>query len=454
MSIIRPRLVDHFGIPVTQEDIDFAIPFLDEDIPLYLDPFLLWKSPSQQDYALHGTLVNSFNYLGVLANSGNESKAKAMIVDLSECQEAGLGLGKSKKGLKMSGKVAENVLCLFQQIPQIKHSGFTHLEEVQLLVNGLSKDRISDISCNLLKSFLIDFTQDECKKYNIPMMNFEKIPVYRSNNNDFVLEKIDLPYNPIDESPIIFVPKRWLRFMPWISFEDYFKNSFVKQGEEGKIEKPSVLAYNRHNYDMVQAYVSMKERTKADCKNDPLFKQIPIISAKKTISTILDLPTGKDNNADKKYENACAKMFASLLYPHLDFAQEQSRVDGGTHIRDLIFYNNCSNSFLSEVYKDYESKQIVFEMKNVVEVSNEHVNQLNRYLAGHLGRFGVLVVRNKLKGSVYKNIINLWAGQRKCIITLTDEDLKLMVGVYESKQRDPIEVLKMKYVEFMRDCPT
>ena len=39
MAIIRPRLIDFYNIPITQEEVDFAIPFLDEDIPLYLDPF-------------------------------------------------------------------------------------------------------------------------------------------------------------------------------------------------------------------------------------------------------------------------------------------------------------------------------------------------------------------------------------------------------------------------------
>ncbi len=59
MPLVRPRLTDHFGIALRQEEIDFAIPFLDEDIPLYVDPFLLWKSPSQQDNALHTAITNS-----------------------------------------------------------------------------------------------------------------------------------------------------------------------------------------------------------------------------------------------------------------------------------------------------------------------------------------------------------------------------------------------------------
>ena len=66
MALVRPRLTDFHGILVSQEEIDFAIPILDEDIPFCVDPFLLWKSPSQQDNALHVALINSFNHIGVL----------------------------------------------------------------------------------------------------------------------------------------------------------------------------------------------------------------------------------------------------------------------------------------------------------------------------------------------------------------------------------------------------
>ena len=66
MNLIRPRLTDYYGINKSQSYLDFAIPFFDEDLPLYVDPFLLWKSPSQQDNALHTTITNSFNYLNYL----------------------------------------------------------------------------------------------------------------------------------------------------------------------------------------------------------------------------------------------------------------------------------------------------------------------------------------------------------------------------------------------------
>ncbi len=160
------------------------------------------------------------------------------------------------------------------------------------------------------------------------------------------------------------------------------------------------------------------------------------------------------NNIDQEYEKIMGAILPSMLYPHLDFAKEQARTDSGVLIRDLIFYNTQSMPFLAEVNKDYGSRQIVFEMKNVKEVDRDHVNQLNRILNDSFGRIGVLVTLNPLPRAVMKNTVDLWSGQRRCIIALTDEDVKLMGTVFESKQRDPIEVVNKKLVEFQRACPS
>ena len=98
MAIIRPRLTDFHNIHLAQEDIDFAIPYLDEDIPLCVDPFLLWKSPSQQDNALHSALISSFNHLGTLSLCGKEESAFKALIIASECNEVGLGFSSTRKG--------------------------------------------------------------------------------------------------------------------------------------------------------------------------------------------------------------------------------------------------------------------------------------------------------------------------------------------------------------------
>jgi hypothetical protein len=453
MALVRPRLNDFHRLAFTQEEADFAIPFLDDDIPLYVDPFLLWKSPSMQDQALHTALVSSFNHFGYLAKNGKENEAVEALVRISECQEAGLGSAHDKHGKRIGEGTAKAILALFNSIPQVKQGGFEHIEEIQLFVDQIGKDRVSDLTCSLTKSFLIDFTIDQCTKRGIPTKEVTLDGVFNYATKAFKSEKLPLPVNPATNSPLLLVPKRWLRFSPWINYDDYFAAACVKDGTTPK-ERVAVLQFNRYHYDMVQAYVQQKELTQADCKNDPLFRPIAVTSAKRKLEEIKRLPSGKNDNADKRYEECVCQLLASLFYPQLDFATEQSRTDSGVLIRDLIFYNNRSFDFLKDIFDTYGSRQLVFELKNVREVERDHVNQLNRYMNDEFGKFGVLVTRNPLPKHIHRNTIDLWSGQRRCIIALTDADLEMMVTVFESRQRLPIEVLKRAYVDFTRACPS
>jgi hypothetical protein len=455
MVLIRPRLTELHGIDVAQVDVDFAIPFLDEDLPLYVDPFLLWKSPSLQDQSLHGAMLAAFNRLGALSQTGQAEQALRIIQQMSECEEVGLGGAATKKGKRIGSATAQEILNLFQAIP-LYSAGFTHFEEIQLFVDGISKDRVSDIACNLLKSFLIDFTIEQCDKWKIPRSKTRLAHVYDHQTHQLSTEDdIELPIDPTSGSPILLVPKRWLRHSPWIGFDDYFKNYIPKDDQHNNVvwDRVSLLNFNRSNYGVVQQYVAFKERSAVDCAVDPLFSQIPLISAKRKLEAIRKLPSGKDQNADRKYEDLVVELLANMFYPHLDYADDQVRTDSGAQIRDLIFYMNRHVDFLSDIFADYGTRQLVCEIKNVRLIEREHINQLNRYLADEFGRFGVLVTRNPLPKAMRKNTIDLWSGQRRCIIPITDEDLSVMVDLFEEKRRPPLDVLKRSYLTFKRECP-
>jgi hypothetical protein len=94
--LVRPRLNDYYGIFLNQAKVDFAIPYLNEDIPLYVDPFRLWQSPSYQDNGLHILFQNAFNCLGKMYLEGQQEKAVELLKRISECNEVGLGNSKSR----------------------------------------------------------------------------------------------------------------------------------------------------------------------------------------------------------------------------------------------------------------------------------------------------------------------------------------------------------------------
>ena len=455
MKLIRPRLTDCYDIFLAQEQIDFLIPILDEDLPFHVDPFLLWKSPSQQDNSLHRLVVDTINSLGKLFIQG-DNKAVHYLVEFSECEEAGLGYSGNRSGHRISESKAKEILDLYKTIPQIESFGLKHIETIQLFIDQISKDRISDVTCSILKSFLIDYSIDQANKYGLPLTEVKVRNVFDARKFSLSTEKVNLPINPESKEPVLLIPKRWLRKNTWINNDDYFDDYLSKKTRiaiEQHLEKGEILQYNRRNYEVVSAYIEERERTQSDCKNDPLFTPIPVFSAKRKLSQILKLPTGKEGNADKKYEDWTSQLFASILYPHLDFAAIQSRVDSGTQIRDLIFYNNRTVDFLDDIFQLYDSRQLVMEMKNVNSININHINQLNRYLSNQFGGFGIFITRNPLSRAMEKNVIDLWSGQRKCIIVLTDKDIELMVSIFEDKQRIPIEVIKRSYIRFTRKCP-
>src|SRR5262249_43835333 len=139
--------------------------------------------------------------------------------------EIGLGHSKKRRGNRIGAAKADEILRLFQDIPEYGRNGFTHFEEIQLYVQDISKDRVSDICCSFLKSFLIDYTIQECEELTIPIEESVVPVLYNYRENRFLFnQQAQLPVNPETKEPIIFIPKRWLRFAPWINFDEYFKN--------------------------------------------------------------------------------------------------------------------------------------------------------------------------------------------------------------------------------------
>ncbi len=56
-GLVNPRLSDVFGLVIRQDEVDFVVPHLREDLPLCLDPFLLWRSDQAEYRDLHVALV-------------------------------------------------------------------------------------------------------------------------------------------------------------------------------------------------------------------------------------------------------------------------------------------------------------------------------------------------------------------------------------------------------------
>lgn len=458
-SIVNPRLVDYFGLDFSQDEVDFAIPHLREDIPLYLDPFLLWSSEDQHYQELHKRLIGFFDDIRLLVSQGRNADAHALLRRCTEPREMGLGysLG-SKRGSAIGPQLIGNIIQAYNTVPQIADENVNHIEELQLIIPGIAEDRISDITASVLKDFFLEFTLRSARDLNIPTKPFVIDSIYDASRKLWrPAGRMKLPYSPLDETPLIFAPLNLLRHLPWINYEDYYRSGYAPYvlgpDQVGrKVSKPAVLAYNRENYVAVERYVKEKELLADRCKPDPLFERLTIATLRKKFIQLRELGTGTEGGNDKKYEELIFDLLSSLLYPLLTFAEGRVRTVNGVHIRDLIFYNDGKTAFFRDLRDRYDARQPVFELKNVKLLDTEHVNQLYRYLDEEFGRFGILVTRNSASKAILKNTVDLHSSKRCMILCLDDSDMELMLNLLEAS-REPAEVVKKKYVEFTRLLP-
>lgn len=458
-QVANPRLIDVFGADFSQDDVGFAIPRLHSDIPLYVDPFLLWISDNPAYRALHEEVISFFRLVSEYVRNSHVEAAAQLLAGCKEPIAMGLGYAsRSRQGSNIGPKLIGSILRAHEAIPQLREGRIRHMEEMQLVVPNFAEDRASDTASSIFKRFFLEYTTEQAALHKIPARKTRLGQVYDPSRRLWVpAPEVALPYNPVDGSPILLVPLDMLRRLPWINYDDYYRTSFSARVLESdrrnkRVAKEAVLEFNSRNYVEVERYVSEKEKIGNQCHPDPLFSPLTPATIRAKYKELRELPTGSANGADRRYEDLVFELLSSLFYPTLEFAENRVRTVSGAHIRDLIFYNDGKSDFWRDIRDRYEARQPVFEMKNVRALESEHVNQLFRYLDEEFGRFGVLLTRNPIPPSVTKNIVDLHSSKRVAILALDDRDLELMMSLLDSG-RDPSDVVKKKFVEFTRLLP-
>ena len=385
-AVVNPRLIDGFRLGFNQDDVPFAVPHLREDLPFAVDPFLLWNSGDESRRVLHGHLTTFLELVVQKARSGKRYEAIELLLGCAEARELGLGFSRgSKAGSAIGPQLAESAIDILTSIPQVADGGISHLEILGLVVPLIAQDRLSDISASVLKRFFISYTRDQAETLGIPTKRFAIDSIWDWDSSRWTTDRPDLPFNPIDGSPLLLAPLDLLRHLPWINYEDYFKTAYSRlvlpsTKRSKRPPKEVVLDYNRRNFVTVERYIDLKENQAAACRPDPLFQPLGLPTLRKKILDLRKVPTGKADGADKKYEAIAFDLLSSLLYPELEHAENQVRTMEGVHIRDVIFYNDGKTEFLADLRERLGARQIVFELKNVKTLESGHVNQLYRYL--------------------------------------------------------------------------
>lgn len=157
---------DVFAVPTqTLDDYGALDVSLIADLPLFVDPFLLFNSDKPEYQNLHKQIVDYLKFLRDKSENGVISDA--LLTEwycFKEIKQNWLGyceLGNNGSGLGIDFARALNssLHLLFKDLGKEKITKGTHLEKVCIIKDGVGRDNISDFSTNLIKSFLLDYTQ-------------------------------------------------------------------------------------------------------------------------------------------------------------------------------------------------------------------------------------------------------------------------------------------------------
>lgn len=255
---MRPVRFSHqYRVTRTTAD-DWFDPLLNEDTRLYVDPFRIFVDEDPFWANGHVQLMTFFNtVMKLLADSGfAESspffkKAKALLL-FPEPPEFCLGTSKeSVFGAGSAKGLQEGMLKGAAEAIELGLEDLKHFEELALFGQSIGADRVSDMTCDVLKGVFVEYTRSIARRHNIPLspVNLRHCgwDVSRFVWNDAVVE---LPLNPVMTARVgipvgvLLTPKRFLRKMPSIDPYDFWDYAWSHESEKIRTDLNYEVATN------------------------------------------------------------------------------------------------------------------------------------------------------------------------------------------------------------------
>lgn len=199
------------------------------DLPLFIDPFLLFNSDKPEYKKLHGEIIDYLRFLKKKSASGEKMSVGSLMnwYIFSEVKQNWFGYsqaGNSGRGLanEFAKSLNENLHIVFTDFSEETITKGSHLEKLCLIREGVGKDNISDFVTNLIKDYLLTYTENFAKE-NIPVEMrkdiYVKKALFNYETESWQTKKYNLPFYNNDY--VLLTPKDLLTKEDiWINKDD------------------------------------------------------------------------------------------------------------------------------------------------------------------------------------------------------------------------------------------
>jgi len=442
-----------FNLNKTQYELDFIDIDTQKDIPLFVDPKFLSIRKDKFSYDATKTIQSFFQKVIVLLKNKRIEEAKELFEHLGEPNSTCLGLSKGNPngkgvGLKNTASIFENLL----KSKAVDTGLIKDLEDNILFVDNFDKDRLSDMTTNIITLHLIEYTESQCNLLGIPMQDGVPSGYYWNSET----EEWEINHRKmlvIDGKVILLVPKGIVSFCDDYTPQKYsqhfvknfyqnehlkMKSALVRERASGKEYVTKKDVQQTDGVDGTKEFLrkfslehpEILEKFKKSIKTKSLENiQLSSINiselAQFLISQLQKIPVG--NKAASVYHKFILGILEILFYPYLIYPANETPINDARKRIDITFHNAADEGIFQRFHPIYKLRCpfIMIECKNYsADPNNPELDQLAGRFYNGRGKVGFLLCRNvgNMKLLLQKCSDSYKEG-RGLIIPITDEDI-------------------------------
>lgn len=378
------------------------------------------------------------------------------------------------------GMGPEDTAAIFKSLLQsraILSGVMEDIEDFRIFVPNIDKDKVSDMTANIIKKHLIEYTKEQCDLHGIPLISNVPSGMYWNSrtktwDNQYTQRFI------IGGKPILLVPKRIVSFTDKYTSAEYrqhfvlnylqnenirLQTSLVREYKSGEkyVTKKSIKEHEsvidkdylaRFTEQHPEVFADFKQKTskKISSVEGAVIEHISVDEICTYLhEKLTSIPSGAANASN--YHNLIIGILELLLYPNLSSPKKEVDIHSGRKRIDITFNNSAETGFFFTLPNRNALLPCPFvfvECKNYTgEVANPELDQLSGRFSNRRGRVGILACRTlDEKEAFIKRCADTFEDDRGLIIPITDEDLIRSLLEFPKKGNAGLEeILASKY---------
>jgi len=464
----------------SQYELDFVDVDPNRDTPLFVDPYFLAQRYDSWSIRAARTIRNFFEYFITLLRSGKRELARELFNQLGEPNETCLGLSRGRPQGRGIGKVnADDIFKSLLKSKAVLTGVIEDIEDCRIFVEGIDKDKISDMATNVIRGHLIEYTQQQCRLWGIPLT--QNVPsgfLWQPDTRQWESGYTEMLV--IGERKSLLVPKAIVSYSDKYTPQRYHRHFVLNFLQHEHLRMNSALVQRRkrrdgservwvtkksiieHEARLTKEYLTQFTRSHPDIFRDFRSTTIQTDSLLNEELTSEDLDTIVDQLITElrailpgpehatRYHRVIAGILELIFYPRLICPQIEREIHNGRKRIDITFDNAAKEGFFWRLHTTLKipAQFIIVECKNYKrDVANPELDQIAGRFSLNRGKFGLVVCRDIDDfGAFIKRCTDTYKDDRGVILPLIDRDIiGILEKVKERNQRPDEELLSDRF---------